>query len=81
MRCGGNWNANYSGCGMKTPANPASRRESWRFDDGAPIAIICSELTKSDEGRLGPLSDVDNPNYTRLFSFADADALVDLIGT
>ena len=58
----------------------ASRRESWRFDDGAPITIICSELTKSDEVRLGPLSDVDNPNYTRLFSFADADALVDLIG-
>jgi hypothetical protein len=54
--------------------------ESWRFDDGAPITIICSELTKSDEVRLGPLSDVDNPNYTRLYSFADADALVELIG-
>ena len=58
----------------------ASPRESWRFDDGAPITIICSELTKSDEVSLGPLSDVDNPNYTRLYSFADADALVELIG-
>jgi hypothetical protein len=54
--------------------------ESWRFDDSAPITIICSELTKSDEVRLGPLSDVDNPNYTRLYSFADADALIELIG-
>jgi transcriptional regulator with XRE-family HTH domain len=54
--------------------------EFWRFDDGAPITIICSELTKSDEVRLGPLSDVDNPNYTRLYSFADADALIELIG-
>jgi hypothetical protein len=58
----------------------ASSHESWRFDDGAPITVICSELAKSDEVRLGPLSDVDNPNYTRLLSFADADALVDLIG-
>lgn len=58
----------------------ASPHESWRFDDGAPITIICSELTKSDEVRLGPLSDVDNPNYTRLYSFADADALIELIG-
>jgi transcriptional regulator with XRE-family HTH domain len=58
----------------------ASSHEFWRFDDGAPITIICSELTKSDEVRLGPLSDVDNPNYTRLYSFADADALIELIG-
>jgi hypothetical protein len=58
----------------------ASRHESWQFNDGAPITIICSELTKSDEVRLGPLSDVDNPNYTRLYSFADADALIELIG-
>jgi hypothetical protein len=57
-----------------------SRHESWRFDDGAPITIICSELTKSDQVCLGPLSDVDNPNYTRLYSFADADALIELIG-
>ena len=27
-----------------------------------------------------PLSDVDNPNYTRLYSFADMDALVELLG-
>ena len=58
----------------------ASPHESWRFKDGAPITIICSELTKSDEVPLGPLSNVDNPNYTRLYSFADADALVELIG-
>jgi helix-turn-helix protein len=54
--------------------------EFWWFDDGAPITIICAELTKSDEVRLGPFSDVDNPNYTRLYSFADADALIELIG-
>lgn len=50
--------------------------QSWRFDDGAPITVICSERPRSDD----PLGDVDNPNYTRLYRFADADALVELIG-
>ena len=31
----------------------ASPHESWRFEDGAPITIICSELTTSDEVRSG----------------------------
>jgi hypothetical protein len=57
----------------------ASPHQSWRFDDRAPITVICSEVPKSDVPR-GPLSDVDNPNYTRLYSFADADALIELIG-
>jgi hypothetical protein len=59
---------------------PPSPHESWRFDDGFPINIICSELGRSDELSPGPLSAVDNPNYTRLYSFADADALVELFG-
>lgn len=57
----------------------ASPYQSWRFDDGAPITVICSEVPKSDVP-LGSLSDVDNPNYTRLYSFAAADALIELIG-
>ncbi|HEX4656141.1 MAG TPA: helix-turn-helix domain-containing protein [Streptosporangiaceae bacterium] len=52
-----------------------SPRQSWRFEDGAPITVICSDLSKSDEVKLGPLSDVDNPNYTELYSYADLDAL------
>jgi len=57
-----------------------SSHQFWQFDDGAPITIICPELTKSDEVKLGPLSEPDNPNYTRLYSFADLDALVELFG-
>ena len=56
-----------------------SPHRSWRFEDGAPISIICSELGKSKVVKP-PLSDVDNPNYTRLYSFADLDALVELLG-
>ena len=58
----------------------SSPHQSWRFADGAPITIICSELSKSDQVELGPLSDVDNPNYTELYSYADLDALVELLG-
>lgn len=56
-----------------------SAHQSWRFDDGAPITIICADLSKSDV-KLGPLSDVDNPNYTELLSYADLDALMQLYG-
>ena len=59
---------------------PPLPHESWRFGDGFPITIICSEIPTSDEVPHGPLSMVDNPNYTRLFSFADADALLELFG-
>jgi hypothetical protein len=52
-----------------------SAHQSWRFEDGAPITVICSDLRRSDQVRLGPLSDVDNPNYTELYSYADLDAL------
>lgn len=57
-----------------------ARRQSWRFNDGAPITIVCSELSTSNQVKLGPLSDVDNPNYTELYSYADLDAFVELYG-
>jgi hypothetical protein len=59
---------------------PSSERRFWRFDDDAPITVICSDLRKSDELVLGPLSDEDNPNYAELYSFGDLDALFDLYG-
>ena len=40
---------------------PPSPHESWRFDDGFPINIICSELGRSDEFSRGPLSDGRQP--------------------
>jgi hypothetical protein len=38
--------------------------------------VICSERPRDED----PLGDVDNPNYTRLYRFADADALIELVG-
>jgi hypothetical protein len=58
----------------------ASPHQSWRFEDGFPITIICSELPRTVDAQLGPLSQTDSPNYTMLYSFADMDALVELFG-
>jgi hypothetical protein len=57
---------------------PASARRFWRLD--APVTVMCSDLRKSDELVLGPLSDEDNPNYAELYSFGDLDALFALYG-
>jgi Helix-turn-helix domain len=51
-------------------------RQSWCFNDGAPVTIICSE----NQFEPGPLSGVDHPNYTELYSYADLDAFVELYG-
>lgn len=59
---------------------PSARRQFWRFDDDAPITVICSDLRKSDELVLGPLAGEDNPNYAELYSYGDLDALFDLNG-
>jgi hypothetical protein len=61
-------------------AEASTAHQSWRFEDGAPITVICSELSMSNRIKLGPLSDVDNPNYTKLYSYGDLDALVELLG-
>jgi hypothetical protein len=59
--------------------DPAPARQFWRFDD-AQVTVICSDLRKSDELELGPLSEEDNPNYAKLYSYGDLDALFDLYG-
>ena len=59
---------------------PSAPQQFWRFDDDAPIAVICSDLRISDELVLGPLSEEDNPNYAELYTFGDLDALFDLYG-
>lgn len=53
-------------------------RQFWRYD--APVTIICSDLRRSDELELGPLSDEDNPNFSDLYSYGDLDALFALYG-
>ncbi|NEA35520.1 XRE family transcriptional regulator [Streptomyces sp. SID13031] len=49
---------------------------SWEFESG-PITIICPE---SPEGERPALADERDPNYTRMYRYADLDALIELWG-
>jgi hypothetical protein len=50
---------------------------SWLFRDGARVTFVCAQLPSSVTGSFG---DPENPNYTKLQTFADVDALIELFG-
>ena len=62
--------------GTKEYEAPAARR-SWFFDDPGPVTIICPD---APELARGPLASSADPNYTRMHSYADLDALIELHG-
>jgi len=55
---------------------PLTTPYAFDFESGR-ISIICPEVP--DYGR-SPLADEDNPNYTRLYRYADLDALIEMWG-
>jgi transcriptional regulator with XRE-family HTH domain len=50
----------------------------WKYPKGAAIRIVCGSLDLS-EG-FHKYMDPQNPNYTELLRYADADALIELFG-
>lgn len=52
-------------------------RGTWHFDDTGPVTLICGQLPPD---RTGSFADPVDPNYTELLSYADLDALVELLG-
>ncbi|MFD8498126.1 helix-turn-helix domain-containing protein [Amycolatopsis sp. NPDC059657] len=50
-----------------------------RFDDGKPITIVCSQLP-AELLKGFPYANVDDPDYVRLYTYADPDALLELYG-
>ncbi|MDT3438862.1 helix-turn-helix domain-containing protein [Pseudofrankia sp. BMG5.37] len=52
-------------------------RRTWRFDDRAPVRIVCGQLP---EDVRPPLASTGDVNYTELLSYADLDALMELWG-
>ncbi|MET7282214.1 helix-turn-helix transcriptional regulator [Kribbella sp. NPDC005582] len=48
----------------------------WTFDTG-PVTIICPEAPAAYRS---PLANEANPNYTRMYRYADVDALIELWG-
>ncbi|MFD3405242.1 hypothetical protein ACFWUU_31440 [Kribbella sp. NPDC058693] len=60
----------------QTDASPIGGSYTFDFESG-PITLICPEAPV--EGR-SPLAEEDNPNHTRLYKYADLDALVEMWG-
>jgi hypothetical protein len=50
---------------------------SWLFRDGDQVTFVCAQLPSSVTGSFG---DPENPNYTKLHTYADTDALIELFG-
>lgn len=63
---------------MVVPSGPI--RGSWDFtNDDGEIIIVCARLPAEMLARM-PYTDPDDPDYVRLYSFADLDALMELRG-
>lgn len=59
--------------------DPLPRSGTWRFADGRPITIVCSELPKNM--RLGmEYADQSSPDYVQAYAYAELDALLELHG-
>lgn len=54
----------------------AQALDPWHFPDGAPVQIVCGAL---DAGERGKYSEESDHNYMALCSYADQDALVELV--
>jgi transcriptional regulator with XRE-family HTH domain len=61
----------------ESPGEQLTFNRSWRFRDGARVTFVCPQLPSSEIGSFG---DPENPNYTKLQTFADIDALIELFG-
>lgn len=61
------------------PAPTGALGGPWRFEDGKPITIVCAEVPKK---QLQTLPQPDDPDraYADLYSYADADSLLELYG-
>lgn len=53
-----------------------STEDLWTFPAGEPVRLVSGRL----EDVVHPYADIGNPNYTDLLSFADLDALMELLG-
>jgi transcriptional regulator with XRE-family HTH domain len=51
----------------------------WHFEDGKDITIVVSQWPPDQLAKI-PYSDIADPDYTRLLTFADLDSLVELYG-
>jgi transcriptional regulator with XRE-family HTH domain len=61
----------------ESPGEQSTFNRSWLFRDGARVTFVCAQLPSSV---IGPFGDPENPNYTKLQTYADVDSLTELFG-
>jgi hypothetical protein len=61
----------------ESPGEQPTFSRSWLFRDGARVTFVCAQLPNS---MIGSFGDPENPNYTKLQTYADIDALIELFG-
>ena len=61
----------------ESPGELTTYNRSWLFRDNARVTFVCAELPSNVTGSFG---DPENPNYTKLQTYADIDALMELFG-
>jgi hypothetical protein len=61
----------------ESPGEQSTFNRSWLFRDGARVTFVCAQLP---DNVIGPFGDPENPNYTKLQTYADVDSLVELFG-
>jgi hypothetical protein len=60
----------------RRPPVPGIETYTWEFHDG-PVTIVCPEAPAETRGPLAAESD---PNFTKMYQYADLDALIELYG-
>jgi len=60
-----------------SPGEKPTFNRSWHFRDGGRVTFVCALLP---DDMIGEFGDPENPNYTELQTYADADALIELFG-
>jgi hypothetical protein len=63
--------------GGDSPEEAQTFNRSWNFQDGGRVTFVCAVLP---DDIIGPFGNRENPNYTELQTYADADALIELFG-
>ncbi|WP_232794242.1 MULTISPECIES: helix-turn-helix domain-containing protein [Pseudofrankia] len=53
------------------------RRGTWDFTDDTPVRLVCGKIPAGD---VSSLAEPTNPNFTKLLTYADLDAMVELFG-
>jgi len=63
--------------GGDSPEEAQTFNRSWNFQDGGRVTFVCAVLP---DDIIGPFGNRENPNYTELQTYSDADALIELFG-